>query len=171
MCRKCVGKANGERRLGKPNLSATKHGGVGTRLYDIWHSMKKRAKGTSNQYSRIVYKHVDLCNEWLSFEAFRDWALANGYADELSIDRIDNAKGYSPNNCRWATAAEQAQNRTTGKLDAEAVVDIRRRHKRGETMASIGQDYKTCASTINKVVKGHIWNNIEQPDGVANIGA
>jgi len=148
-----------------------KHGGVGTRIYEIWHGMKNRANGTGNQYSRIVYKHVDLCSDWLSFEAFRDWAMANGYSDGLSIDRINNSEGYNPENCRWVTAAEQAQNRTTGKLDARAVIDIRRRHENGEAMASIGRDYETCASTINKVVKGRRWKNIEQPNSAANIGA
>ena len=147
-----------------------KHGGVGTRIYEIWHSMKKRTNGTGNQYSRLVYKHVELCDDWSSFEVFRDWAMANGYSDGLSIDRIDNAKGYSPDNCRWATAAEQAQNRTTGRLNAEAVIDIRRRYESGEAMTSIGRDYKTCASTINKVVKGRRWKNIEQPESAAQIG-
>ena len=147
-----------------------KHGGVGTRLYEAWHSMKRRANGTSNQYSRLVYKHVDFCSEWQDFETFRDWAMANGYADGLSLDRIDNSKGYSPENCRWATAAEQAQNRTTGKLKAGDVVEIRERHAEGETMTSIAKDYNTCASTVNKVVKGLRWKNIGQPDNAAITG-
>ena len=150
--------------------SRLKHGGVGTRIYEAWHSMKRRANGTSNQYSRLIYKHVDLCEEWEDFTAFRSWAMANGYTDELSLDRIDNSKGYNQENCRWATYEEQAQNRTTGKLKAEDVIEIRTRHAEGETMVSIAKDYNTCASTINKVVKGLRWKNIKQPDSVANIG-
>ena len=68
-------------------------------------------------YSAINYKNyggrgITICTEWLhDFKAFRDWALSHGYQEGLSIDRIDNDKGYSPDNCRWATAKEQRHNR------------------------------------------------------------
>lgn len=52
-----------------------------------------------------------MCAEWDDFTVFRDWALANGYSDNLTIDRIDNERGYSPDNCRWATMAEQNKNK------------------------------------------------------------
>lgn len=56
-------------------------------------------------------KGIKICQEWRSdFSKFRDWANQNGYADNLSIDRIDSNKGYRPNNCRWATATQQANN-------------------------------------------------------------
>ena len=55
---------------------------------------------------------IDICDNWkISYSSFRAWALSNGYRDNLSIDRIDNDKGYSPENCRWATMAEQNQNK------------------------------------------------------------
>ena len=63
-------------------------------------------------YDRYGGRGIKVCPEWYrNFAAFRAWALANGYADNLSIDRIDNNKGYEPSNCRWATKKQQARNR------------------------------------------------------------
>jgi hypothetical protein len=56
-------------------------------------------------------KGITVCDEWHDFKRFYEWAIATGYSDSLSIDRIDNTKGYSPDNCRWATPQEQTDNR------------------------------------------------------------
>ncbi len=88
------------------------HGGCGTRLYAIWTFMRRRC----NNENRSGFKYyggrgIRVCAEWDTFEAFRDWALANGYKQGLSIDRIDNDGDYEPGNCRWATSKEQSRNR------------------------------------------------------------
>jgi hypothetical protein len=58
-----------------------------------------------------------MCDEWLEdYTAFRDWSIENGYAEGLYIDRIDNSKGYSPDNCRWIDAKGQARNKTNNIL-------------------------------------------------------
>lgn len=63
------------------------------------------------------YKNIKMCDEWLNdYQAFRKWALENGYREGLTIDRIDNSKGYGPSNCRWANAKEQANNKTTNRV-------------------------------------------------------
>jgi hypothetical protein len=56
-------------------------------------------------------KGITVCDEWHDFKRFYEWAITTGYSDSLSIDRIDNTKGYSPDNCRWATPQEQTDNR------------------------------------------------------------
>src|SRR5688572_6768685 len=81
------------------------------RLRNIWDGMRRRC---ANQ-KHTAYRHyggrgIGVCPAWESFDAFRDWAQANGYSDDLSIDRIDNNGNYEPGNCRWATAKQQQRN-------------------------------------------------------------
>lgn len=91
-----------------------KHGvGNESRLFRIWSSMKSRCYNAHDtNYKRYGARGISVCDEWLnSFLSFQEWAVANGYADNLSIDRIDNDGNYEPSNCRWSTAVVQSNNR------------------------------------------------------------
>lgn len=89
------------------------HGMSRTRLYRCWQDMKDRCLNKNNKfYHRYGGRGISFCNEWKDFEPFRDWALANGYDDKLTIDRIDNDGNYCPENCKWSTQHEQSLNKT-----------------------------------------------------------
>lgn len=96
----------------------TVHGGCGSRLYNIWKGMRRRCQDTKAvNYERYGGRGISVCKEWdENYSNFREWSLKNGYDDDKSIDRIDNDKGYGPDNCKWSTVKEQANNRRSNHM-------------------------------------------------------
>ena len=93
------------------------HGDTGTRLYNIWHSMKQRTNNPKTIVSKYYHdKGIIVCKSWCSYENFKKWSLANGFDKNLTLDRINNEKGYSPDNCRWVTWEIQENNRTNNHV-------------------------------------------------------
>jgi ribosomal protein S27E len=94
------------------SIIATTHGDSKTRLFEIWQGMKKRCNNKNHKnYNDYGGRGIKVCKEWLNnYETFREWALNNGYSDDLSIDRIDVNLNYEANNCRWTDKYVQSQN-------------------------------------------------------------
>lgn len=97
--------------------SNTTHGMTKTKIYSRYKGMVSRCNYEKHHaYQRYGGRGIKVSNEWLGedgFEKFYEWAMQNGYSEELSLDRIDNNLGYSPENCRWTDAHTQANNRET----------------------------------------------------------
>lgn len=99
------------------------HGKSKTRLYRVWAGMKNRCYNPeASNYQYYGALGINVCDEWKDdFVAFESWALLNGYdatasAQECTLDRIDNTKGYSPENCRWANHSDQCNNQSTNRV-------------------------------------------------------
>jgi hypothetical protein len=137
-----------------------KHGGKGTRIYKTWKKMKERCY---NQ-NEIGYKNwggrgISICDEWrYDFVKFRDWALANGYRDDLQIDRRDNDGNYEPSNCRFVTQAENKRNRSCNKLSMEKAQEIRELYATGKySQRQLAKIFDIAQSGIWRAVNNLSW--------------
>ena len=95
----------------------TKHGHSYERLYNIWNGMIFRCENyKSTEYDAYGGRGISVCEEWKDFVRFFDWAMNNGYDDNLTLDRINNDGDYCPDNCRWVDLITQANNRRTSRF-------------------------------------------------------
>lgn len=121
----------------------------GTRLYQIWRGMKRRCEDPGcKDYPDYGARGIAVCAEWReSFSAFSDWAWDNGYTVDRSLDRLDVNRGYSPDNCRWASNQEQQANK---RKTADAYTNIRLRKDRAAFLLALIPDDAVVTLTARR---------------------
>lgn len=118
------------------------------RIRNIWNAMKRRCFDPKSHRAKRYYERgITVCKEWLDFENFLKWSLTHGYADDLTIDRINNDGNYCPENCRWACNDVQQNNRCNNHLityngETKTMKDWSRFY---------GINYKTLMKRINEL--------------------
>lgn len=124
------------------------HGKSKSRLYHIWKNIKARCYNpVSKSYVDYGARGIKMCDEWLnSPEAFMDWAIQNGYSDELTIERIDVNLGYSPENCKFIPSECQKANRRNTLLTVNGVIKTKAEWAKENNMK-----LSTLSSRLNKL--------------------
>lgn len=131
---------------GNPNY---RHGLAKTALLTIWVNMKGRCLNKNNaKYHRYGGRGISICDAWLSSVGFVMWAKATGYETGMSLDRIDNDRGYEPENCQWVTRQANSRKKSTTKISFEDAKIIRKRLEGGENEHDLAKEYGVVHGTV-----------------------
>ena len=150
------------KKLHTNNKYALKHGQYKTRIHRIWRGMKNRCLNKNNaNYENYGGRGITVCDEWQNkengFINFYNWAIQNGYNDNLSIDRIDNQEGYYPENCQWITFQENSgKDKLVYKPLEERINLYNRRITENKTQREFAKELGVSRNTIQrneKIVK------------------
>ena len=165
-CEKTVKRmvSNGDRnKTCSHRCQPLKHGdnikGKRTRLYQTWAGMKSRCFNPKNKkYKYYGGRDITIYEKWKSdYTVFREWALANGYKDNLTIDRIDNNGDYNPDNCQWISKANNNR-KASEKFTIGEVVEIRKIINYGKyTRKRIAKAYNVSPGTINNIANNKTY--------------
>ena len=137
-----------------------KHGLQNTRLYHIWEATKQRCYNSNNKrYKDYGSRGIIICNEWLEFIPFRDWALGNGYKENLQIDRKDTNGNYCPENCHFITNMENQRNKRNSKIKSLKIAnEIRELYiMEGWTQKQLAEKYNVAQGFISRIINNKIW--------------
>lgn len=101
----------------KENPNNKTHGKSNSKIYMRWYDMKRRCNDKKNrEYNNYGGRGIKVCKEWLDFTVFYNWAISNGYSEDLTIERIDVNGDYCPENCKWIPLPEQARNKRNSRI-------------------------------------------------------
>jgi len=121
-------------------------------FYNTWQNMKARVNNPNHpKYHRYGGRGIALCNEWIGIEGFSKWALASGWKQGLSIDRIDNDGDYCPENCHWVTLSTNARKKSTTRITIEQAGVIRTKLEKGNTITALAAEFNVAQGTIRAI--------------------
>lgn len=137
-----------------------KHGLSKVRAYRLLQNMKERCYNEkAENFKYYGARNIGVCDEWKRDPtSFIKWAAANGYAADLTIDRIDNDGNYEPSNCRFVTVKTNIRNRGYNKLSLEKANEIRKLYSTGRySQGKLSRLFDTAQSNIWQVIHDKIW--------------
>lgn len=144
---------------GNPNY---RHGGClnDKRLYYVWGDMIARTSNINHKRATdYILRGIGCCDEWKDFSVFRAWAVENGYAHGLTLDRIDNNCGYSPENCRLVTNQENIRNSRKVKICVGVASDIKRMLGSGKSMEEVSKKLGCSLYIVEDIARGRTWRD------------
>jgi len=155
-CRSCTMKIVRRRKQW-----GARHNESRTKLYRVYCAMKARCLNPTNAgYPGYGGRGIYVCTLWLAdYRHFAQWARANGYRDGVQLDRVDNDGPYSPDNCRWTTAKEQAANKRPkpGYFSLIQAQVIRREAAAGASRTELAAKYQVPPKRIKKILRGETF--------------
>lgn len=123
-------------------------------LYTSWQNMKARCLNTKHpKYNRYGGRGITICPDWIEIKSFADWALSNGWAEGLQIDRIDNDGNYDPSNCKWVTISFNSRKKCTTKLTFEQAQMIRMKVAAGDREVDVAREFGVNGGTVWFIVR------------------
>lgn len=140
----------------------TKHGDFEGKLYRVRRAMINRCENPKDKhYALYGGRGITICEAWHDYPTFKAWAESSGYKAGLTLDRKDPDKGYSPENCRWATMTTQARNRRQQPGKSSPYIGVTWDTQRAKWFSSIGVNKKTVAlgRFINPIAAAYARDN------------
>jgi hypothetical protein len=147
----------GCRRSKKIARANTTHGGTGSPIYKRWATMRSRVEDPNKNYKK---RGILVCEEWGDYPNFEKWAIQSGFREELELDRIDNSKGYSPDNCRWVSHSINCQNRDSSGLQFSVVSNLGEKFPSAQKASIAFNRSRSAVSTAIKTghrAAGRYW--------------
>lgn len=130
-------------------------------VYTAWQNMKSRCLRPANpKFGRYGGRGITICPEWMECRAFASWAFANGWAEGLTLDRIDNDGHYEPTNCQWISKAKNSRKKSTTKLTYQLSREIYRRAENGENLYRLAEKYNVSHGTVWFIAKEMTWKDL-----------
>ena len=139
------------------NQYSKKHGMYGTRTYWAWHNMKQRCYNPRHDsYPNYGGRGIKVCEDWKDFKSF--YADMGECPEKMTLERVDNTKGYYLENCQWVSHKVQARNRRNNKIKLSDAEEIRRLYATGKFFErELAKKYNVSRSLISHILNGRAW--------------